>query len=598
MPARTFGWIQNPGDLSKLKLTASIFMHDSEANLWLRNERLPLLRDYDLISREDYDLFQHELSKRDISIKYNTLKGTGSGGRSRSSAICTGIVQAIIDGQQSRTYSNAHGSITIKKPYTDDWSAEGFIRWAISCGLLEYDRDSDSCRISDLGRELALTDAESPEEKEALAKALLSYPPVIRILSELETQDNQTKFDLGSKLGFKGELGFTSIPLPVYLCDYCEAPTGEEKKKVRANLEGDSDKYARGIASWCTKMGWVESNRGNVTATYRGKTYTAPLSQYTITRAGERALLKARGNSSNPRLPRTVLFEMLASNKAPGADVLRYQRAAIIKSLLSSDKSLPQLQSALRSYDVEIDTSAIADHISGLRSIGIEINYQSGKYKLKDRIERLVLPPRSTCVRDDVIDIKDRIRPKLTSLDHKYLILVDLAYSDAATKAAKNADALEFERQTADLFTNELSFEGMHLGGSNKPDVIVSYNDKGTIIDNKSYKNGFNIDAHCRDEMSRYVNENNTRSSSLNPNEWWLNFNSGISKFTFLFVTSYLKGSFESQLNYISAANSGVQGGAINVENLLYLSDGIKSGRYSHEDFYNRFENKEIVFTS
>ena len=89
-------------------------------------------------------------------------------------------------------------------------------------------------------------------------------------------------------------------------------------------------------------------------------------------------------------------------------------------------------------------------------------------------------------------------------LDHKYLVLIDLAYSDASTKSKKNADAKEFEIQTAGLFVDELGFNGKRLGESNRPDVIINYGTYGTIIDNKSYKDGFNIDQHCRDEMSRY----------------------------------------------------------------------------------------------
>ena len=77
---------------------------------------------------------------------------------------------------------------------------------------MEYVKDTDSCRITELGMQLANSRDDSAEEREAFMRALLSYPPVIRILSLLEKKDNQTKFELGSQLGFKGEMGFTSIP--------------------------------------------------------------------------------------------------------------------------------------------------------------------------------------------------------------------------------------------------------------------------------------------------------------------------------------------------------------------------------------------------
>lgn len=596
---RTFGWVQNPGDLKKLKKVVGIFKAGSAENLDLVSNKLPLLLTYGLISNDDYNDFIAELNKTDIEIDYSKLKGKGSGSITRKDAICTGIIQAIIEAQQNKTYSDAAGnSITIKKPYTDDWTAEGFLRWAISCGLLEYVKDDDKCKITPLGEELANAPDNSPAETEALTKALLSYPPVIRILSLLEAQDEQTKFDLGSKLGFKGEMGFTSMPQDAYLCDYCEATTAGERTNVRSNEEGDSDKYARGIASWCMQMGWVESNQKDVTETYRRKSYTAKLQTYSITRKGEKALIKARGNSSNPRLARVLMFEMLASNKVSSANYLRFVRACIIKALTSSDKSTDQLKEALKGYELDVDDTAIKDHIEGLISIGLEITENAGKYRLLDKIECLEIPARTECVKDNVVDIKDRVRNKLIHLDHKYLALIDLAYSDAASRAKKNADAREFEIQTADLFTKELSFNGQRLGDSRKPDVIISYGLDGTIVDNKSYKDGFNISRTCADEMSRYINENNLRQKSLNPNEWWKNFDSTITAYTFLFITSYLKGQFEDQLEYVSNANGGIKGAAIGVESLLYLSEGIKAGRISHADFYSNFNNKEMIYTA
>lgn len=595
---RTFGWVQNPGDLKKLKRVVGVFLSGSNENRWLIEARLPLLRRFGLISDDDYTRFISELSKPVIEIKYDMLKGKGAGAGSRKEALCTGIMQAVIDAQRNETYVDAAGITEIlKKPYTDDWSAEGYLRWAISCGLIAYIKVEDKCKITPLGVQLANSADNSKEEKEALSKALLSYPPVIRVLSLLSEKDRQTKFDLGSRLGFKGEMGFTSIPQDVYLCDYCEAATSAERAAVRSNDEGDSDKYARGIASWCSQMGWIESSSEAVSGSYRGHAYKAELQKYSITRAGEKALEKARGNSSNPRLPRIVMFEMLASNKTHGADYLRYQRGCVLKAFSTTEKTPEQLQNSLKEYDLELDTAAIKDHIEGLKSIGIEIVQRGDKYRLLDKIECLELPARHTCVKDEVNDIVDRVRRKLIKLDHKYLILIDLAYSDTSSRKKKNADAREFEIQTADLFTKALSFQGMRLGDANRPDVIVSYDENGTIIDNKSYKDGFSISKGCADEMGRYINENTRRSTRLNPNGWWDNFDKKITAYTFLFVTSYLKGRFEKQLEYISMAHSGIKGAAIGVESLLYLAEGMLRGRYSHADFYGSFDNKEMVFT-
>lgn len=591
---RTFGWIQNPGDLKKLKKVVSVFQSDSPVHKWLTTERLPLLMKYKLIRSDDYKTFQAELTKSEIEISYLLLKGKGSGTSGRKNALCSGIIQAVIDAQSSRTYSDGSGiSITMKKPYTDDWSADGYLRWAISCGLLEYDNSNDTCKISSLGQKLALSIDESAEEYESLATALLSYPPVIRILSLLKKKSEQTKFELGNKLGFIGELGFTSIPQEIFLYDYCNAPTAE-KSEIRSNFEGDSDKYARGIASWLIQMNWVTSHRKNITVTYEEKDYSANLQVYSITRAGEKALLKAHGNSSNPKLPRIVMFEMLASNKTPNAEYLRLQRAILLKSISNSWKTLEQIQSALKKENLNLSSSAITDHIAGLIAIGLNIVEHQGKYKLQDKIIGLEVPEQTTHSSDSINELKELVRSKLQSVDHKYLMLIDLAYSDASTTRKKSTDAREFEIQTAELLTKELNFSGLRLGDANRPDVIIFYGNSGTIIDNKSYKDGFTLDKHNADEMSRYINENRQRISGIPTNEWWKNFPEKVKKFTFLFVSSFFKGRLTDQLAYISKTQSNIQGGALNVENLLYLAEVLKTGKLSYADFFDLFTNEEI----
>ncbi len=595
MVKRTFGWVQNPGDLKKLKRVVGIFVNNSFANIWLKKERLPLLLQYNLITNENYSLFLRETSHENIEITYNILKGKGAGKTGRKNTICSGLIQAVLDGQQDKTYTdNMGGSIKIKKPYVDDWSADGYLRWAVSCGLLNYNKDKDTCKISELGIKLIKSEDNSVEEKEILSVALLSYPPVTRILNLLKTKDEQTKFELGSQLGIKGELGFTSITQSAYLCDYCEAKTKTEQKKVKNNMEGDSDKYARGIASWLNQMNWVKKKNKEVVDTYKGKQYKALLQTFSITRNGEKALIKARGNSRNPKIKKIVLFEMLASNKAIGSNCLRYERAYILKILSKSERTLTQLKELLKSYNINISEITIKDHINGLVSIGINIVMIEDKYKLLDKLKGLEIPDKSLCKKDTVIELKERIRNRLNTLDHKYLVLVDLAYSDVP-KSKKNIDAREFEIQTADLFVNELGFNGKRLGDTNRPDIIISHGTQGTIIDNKSYKNGFNIDQHCRDEMARYVNENQQRIPGIPNNEWWKEFSDTISTYTFLFITSYLKGRFIEQLEYISNTHNRIQGGAINIENLLYVAESIKSGNKTKKSFFDDFNNNEIV---
>ena len=98
----------------------------------------------------------------------------------------------------------------IKKPYIDDWSADGFLRWAISIGFLDYDAVYDTCTFSERGLRFVSADT-AEKKKQVLGEAYLSYPPSVRILKLLRDNGHLTKFEIGRELGFVGEDGFTSI---------------------------------------------------------------------------------------------------------------------------------------------------------------------------------------------------------------------------------------------------------------------------------------------------------------------------------------------------------------------------------------------------
>ena len=237
---RSLGWVQNPSDLKNLKKVVTVFISNSNINKELINTLIPkLIKDDDL-----KQLMINALSPNDIVIEYNLLKGKGAGGVSRSKAKCSGIIQAVIPNQSGRKY-------------TDDWTADGFLRWAISIGLLNYDKTLDTCKVSDLGKKYALSANGSGEEQDILIEAFLSYPPAVRVLNLLKNQGHLTKFELGKQLGGLGEAGFTSIPQDLYVQAIETAPT-DQKKNIRNNTEGSADKYARMIAGWLSKVGLIQ----------------------------------------------------------------------------------------------------------------------------------------------------------------------------------------------------------------------------------------------------------------------------------------------------------------------------------------------------
>ena len=181
----------------------------------------------------------------------------------------------------------------------------------------------------------------------------------------------------------------------------------------------------------------------------------------------------------------------------------------------------------------------------------------------------------------DAVKIKDRARLKLHYIDHKYLTLIDYAFS------GKN-NCTEFEIYTIDLLVNELLFNGIHLGGTRKPDGIFYDEHNGVIIDNKAYSKGFTITRGMADEMIRYVQENNDRNPQRNSNQWWTNFDEGVNHFNFVFISSLFKGDIQHMLNNIKQS-TGVDGCVLTVEDLLYFADAIKGGVLPKANFVGMF---------
>lgn len=593
---RSFGWVQNPSDFHTLKYITGIFDKGSVYRNDLMDYRLPMISLNGCISEGNYNKFRDLLRDGDAeSISYSVLKGSGSGKGSRAQAKCSGIVQACIDGQKSYEYTGLDGApCTLRKLYSDDWTADGYLRWAISLGLLEYSYSDDTCRLSETGRRFVRTADGSEEENVMLTRALMSYPPVMRILSLLADGKHLTKFEIGSQLGFKAELGFTSISQDYFIALWNETDSVAEKNKVRANVEGDSDKYARMICSWMAKMGWVKSARENREGVFNGAKYTMELQAHFITPKGLREYRKACGSSSNPRVPKIVMFEMLAT-KAPNAGYLRFRRAKLIEAL-SSPRTAAELAGFFDGIGSPELPQTILDDIEGLRRIGLDISVDStGRYRLKDKVVGLHLPAKAE-EREDITAIKERLRESLTNLSHDYLILIDLAYSDAATKSKKNIDARNFEIYTADLLIKEMEFEGRLLGGADKPDIVVWKDGFGVIVDSKSYKDGFSIGRSNEDEMCRYIDQAQRMTDGFPSNNWWKCLQENdVTDLHYLFVTSFLKGSFVKNLESIHQ-RSGITGGAVAIANLLTFAEQVKRGTTTVTTLPAHLHNSEATF--
>ncbi len=592
MANRTFGWVQNPSSTDTLRDILSLFVPGSQFHTYMVNERLPLLSSANLLKTKNLYMDFQKILRTNKPIAYDVLKGQGAGGGSRSNAKCSGLVQAAVTGQQFKEYIVDGRKIRIKKPYTDDWTADGFLRWAVSLGFLDYNYADDTCSITQSGVDFVKAST-SKEKKEILGKAFLAYPPVCRVLGLLKSHGHMTKFEIGARLGFTDEAGFTSFPQNIWVQAYEETTDSEEKKKLRSDTEGSSDKYARMICGWLEAINWVSKCPKMVTETFGGKTYHCEISSaYEITAMGIINYHKAIGKSKSSRIPKIVYREMLAS-KASDANYLRMRRSLIVGYLSNhTPRSIDEIQGYLNSKQIKEHLSILRDDMAGLINIGMDIEMVGDKYRLNDNVLKLTAYSKNVTKEiSDAVEVKDRVRTKLSNIDHKYLTLIDYAFSG-------KDKCVDFEIYTIDLLVNELKFNGVHLGGTRKPDGIFYQGDKGVIIDNKAYSKGFTITRAMADEMTRYVQENNDRNEARNPNQWWLSFESSVNKFNFVFISSLFKGEVEQMLNNIKQS-SGIDGCALTAENLLYFADAIKGGSLDRYEFINKFGvNRELMCTT
>lgn len=602
MATRTFGWVQDAGDITSLKRIAQLFIFDSETHNLLYKHKIPKY----VPERCGRDMLMYALGQTEnISYTYEMLKGKGSGktqqltveenmkmfniseteARSivkkggRGNAACSGLIQAVLTAQKRFDTTGMH------RPYQGDWPSDSFLRLAISVGMLDYDETTDSCSLSEIGYQYANTPDDSEEEQEILIQMFLSYPPVVRLLSLLSQNEYMTKFEIGCQLGFIGEAGFTSVPQNFYVYSF---ETSNKKTDIRQNMEGTSDKYARMIGEWLVKLGLAEKSHHTYKETYGYQTYETSLQTYKITQNGLYHLKLSNGFSSHKKIRKIVFKEMLAT-KTIDKEYVKYRRALIIKYLNNSARTVEEIQRYLSSKGLKESESCILDDIQGFINIGLSVLQSREGYRITDKIDGLTLPA-PIQEKADLSIIKDRCRDKLKNINHKYLNLIDLSYDGDSNR--------EFEIQTISFLTNELGFGGIRLGESRKPDGLLYEGSNGAIIDNKAYSEGYSLPISQADEMVRYITENQVRDTALNSNEWWKNFPDETTNFKFVFISSFFKGEFLKQLQDISARTK-IKGSALNSENLLYVSEKIKSGEISHEDFFDILGcNKEIVVSS
>ncbi|PKE69225.1 restriction endonuclease [Macrococcoides caseolyticum] len=581
MTIRAFGWVQNPSDFNKLKQTVEIFDSNSKQYQLLKNT---LVREKLGNFKDIQSSLQDKLNKSIEEFSYIELVGRniskdGKTPKTRKESLPNALIQISLDSQSATTKN---------KDFTDEWSSDGFLRWAVSLNFVEQDRQTDIFKITKKGKQFIEAQNEA-EMNKVLREAFLSYPPATRVLEILKDNADVTKFFIGNRLGFKGEPGFTSYSEELMLDWIKESEDKKEESKIRSDVEGTADKYARMICGWLKKVGFVSQKSIQYESATNKERKITGFSLYSITAKGSHALKQSQGNSSNKKHDKFIMWEFLAV-KGAGKDYIRTRRAYILKFLQTST-SFSSLMNHLKHKGFEESEEIIKLDIEGLNNIGIRIDFNGTTAKLLDKISDFTIPDINLNL---ATDEKERLELKEyfisnTNIPSKFITLLDLAYDGKANR--------DFEIVTAELFEDVFKLKAKHMGGTRKPDILIWTDKFGIIADTKAYSKGYKKNISEADKMVRYVNENNIRNKKDNGNEWWNSFDSNIpeDKYFYLWISSEFVGKFDEQLTE-TASRTGRDGAAINVYQLLRGADLAQKSQFDVHDFPSLMKNNEIKF--
>ena len=375
---RAFGWVQNPSNFSYLKATVRIFDPQSRHYANLRDRTIQAVITEVPAIRE---ALQRKLNNGEAVFTYQDLVGrpidkNGKTTRVRQQQVANGLIQITVKSQKSNTEG---------KQYTDTWTADGFLRWAVSLGFVHHDRAADLFSLTEEGANFSNTADGSEEEQAILTQAVLRYPPACRVLQILnDAKKPVTKFYIGQQLGFE-ENGFTSYDEKGMITTLAQASKAD-KNKMRSDYEGTSDKYARMTAGWLAKLGLVEK----ISSTKTGSGFA----EYRITIEGKHRYGQSIGSSKNSALEKFVMWEFFAT-RIENTNYVRSRRANTLK-ILEHTKSKNILKQSLCDRGFDDSDSVLERDLVGLNRMGIRIDTRTKgnaeEILLRDRLNDFSIP--------------------------------------------------------------------------------------------------------------------------------------------------------------------------------------------------------------
>lgn len=580
MNIRSFGWIQNPSDFCKLKRVVEILDSSSEQYKLLKEN---LVEEHLYHFKDIQKNLQEKLNNNREEFTYTELVGrnldvNGKTPKSRKYSVPNALIQISLDSQSSNTRG---------KKFTDEWSSDGFLRWAVTLNFVKYNRLKDTFKITEEGKNF-IKAKNNEEINNTMKDALLKYPPATRILDILDNNPNVTKFFIGNRLGFKDEPGFTSYPEELMVEWIKESVNDKEDLKIRNNVEGTADKYARMICGWLIKVGLVNKKSTKYKSSVDNKKITGFVN-YSLSGKGKYTLRQIKGNSSNSINKKFLLWEFLAV-KGGSKNYIRTRRAYILK-FLEKTNSFKNLMNHLRNRGFEESIDVIKNDIQGLINIGIRIKIDETSVKLLDKLNDFDIPEVEESLTNhekDNLELKEYFISK-TTIPNKFITLLDLAFDGNSN--------LDFEIITSELFREVYKLNTKHLGGTRKPDILIWNKEFGIIADTKAYSKGYKKNISEEDKMVRYIDENTKRNEENNQNKWWEIFDKSIevNNYFYLWISSKFIGKFEDQLKE-TASRTKINGAALNVYQLLMGGHLIQNNELSIKEIPQYMSNAEIKF--
>ena len=489
------------------------------------------------------------------------------------------------------------------------WPLRNYLSVAIGFGLLHWDRTSSKVTITPQGRLLANTEHGVGEEFtkseiDVLIEIFMSYPYFVGFLRALSNSCvSLNKFQLGESFGFANEAGFSSYGGDLYiesLSDALKAGDNELAKEIRSNWESTADKYIRQFGSILSKLNLVKKEY-QIYKIEDDLSFKIP--SYKITGKGKQALGIASGISSHKRSVKFVMWDMLASK---GEVVyIRTVRALILKFLSeSAGLNAEELASKINSSQIQakhvlnneiVTAEEVSDHIDGLIGIGLEIIKKHNLFILKDKISDFEIPVNGDDLpkKSNVMHQQDEIRPLLKSVDHRYLQLIELALDSSI-----NSEYSQFESLTMEFIMKQLGFEGIALGGSNKPDGVAWDTEKNTIIvDTKAYDKGYSL-AGNTDKVFRYITDLRAKYVN-NSNPWWQKLPNDLNvqdRLKFIYVSGTFTGNYLKLLNDLRF-RANTDGGLVEVAKLLLTGEKyLIDSSYGHTQLLSDWTNDQVLY--